>query len=412
MNAQSNRRVSTRPTKAARREFLIGGAGLTAAAYAGLARAAAEPDSVYRVAVIGHTGRGNYGHGVDRVWLDLPETKIVAVADPDEAGLAGAVRRLGEPRGFADYRRMLDEVKPDLVAIGPRWLDQHRDMALAAAGCGAKGIYMEKPMCRSLVEADQMVAACQKNGVKLSIAFQTRHSQKLPVIRELIESGEIGRVLEFRARGKEDRRGGGEDLWVLGTHMFNLIHHLGGPPKWCFATVEQDGRPIGLDDVHEGAEGIGPLAGDSLHAIYRLEGGATASFDSTRDAAGSPTRFGLQIQGSKGVIQMFNTGHIPDTYLLPDSSWSPGRTGKKWLPVTSAGVDRPEPLENQGLHGGNVLAVRDLIAAIEEDRQPLTGVLEARTATEMIVGVFESQRQGGPVDFPLENRENPLTMLG
>lgn len=267
-------------------------------------------------------------------------------------------------------------------------------------------------MCRSLVEADQMVAACQKNGVKLSIAFQTRHSQKLPVIRELIESGEIGRVLEFRARGKEDRRGGGEDLWVLGTHMFNLIHHLGGAPKWCFATVEQDGRPIGPDDVHEGAEGIGPLAGDSLHAIYRLEGGATASFDSTRDAAGSPTRFGLQIQGSKGVIQMFNTGHIPDTYLLPDSSWSPGRTGKKWLPVTSAGVDRPEPLENQGLHGGNVLAVRDLIAAIEEDRQPLTGVLEARTATEMIVGVFESQRQGGPVDFPLENRENPLTMLG
>lgn len=412
MNAQSNRRVSTRPTKAARREFLIGGAGLTAAAYAGLARAAGEPDSVYRVAVIGHTGRGNYGHGVDRVWLDLPETKIVAVADPDEAGLAGAVRRLGEPKGFADYRRMLDEVKPDLVAIGPRWLDQHRDMALAAAERGARGIYMEKPMCRSLVEADQMTAACQKNGVKLSIAFQTRHSQKLPVIRELIESGEIGRVLEFRARGKEDRRGGGEDLWVLGTHMFNLIHHLGGAPKWCFATVEQDGRPIGPDDVHEGAEGIGPLAGDSLHAIYRLEGGATASFDSTRDAAGSPTRFGLQIQGSKGVIQMFNTGHIPDTYLLPDSSWSPGRTGKKWLPVTSAGVDRPEPLENQGLHGGNVLAVRDLIAAIEEDRQPLTGVLEARTATEMIVGVFESQRQGGPVDFPLENRENPLTMLG
>jgi len=398
------------PARLGRRGFLL---AATAAAAASTARAqpAAGGRPAYRVAVIGHTGRGNYGHGLDRVWSELPQTRVVAVADADEQGLAASVRRLRLSQGYRDYRRMLDEVRPELVAVAPRYLDQHRDMVVAAAQCGARGIYLEKPMCRTLAEADEMVAACEKHGVKLAIAFQTRYSQKLPVIEKLLQSGELGRVLEFRARGKEDHRGGGEDLWVLGTHMFNLIHHFGGAPLSCCARVEQDGHLVGPHDVAEGAEGIGPLAGDNVHAMYRLEGGATAYFDSVRDAAGSPRRFGLQIFGSRGIVQMFNTGHIPDTYFLPDSSWSPGRSGKKWIPVTSAGVGKPEPLENTGLHGGNVLAVKDLIGAIEEDRQPLTSIYAARTATEMIVAVFESHRLAGRVTFPLENRQNPLTML-
>ncbi|HIQ21507.1 MAG TPA: Gfo/Idh/MocA family oxidoreductase [Planctomycetes bacterium] len=395
-----------------RRRFLAGTAAAGAVSACPGALAAPAPSAPrYRVAVIGHTGRGNYGHGLDRVWLEIPETQIVAAADADPKGLAAAVRRLGNPRPYPDYRRMLDEVKPDLVSICPRWLDQHCDMVLAAAERGVRGIYLEKPMCRTLAEADRMVAACERHGVKLAIAFQTRYSPKLAVIQRLIESGALGRVLEFRARGKEDHRGGGEDLWVLGVHMFNLIHHFGGAPQWCFASVEQDGRPICKEDVVEGNEGIGPLAGDTVHAMYRLARGATAYFDSVRNGRGSPTRFGLAIFGSRGVVQMFNTGQIPDTYFLPDSSWSPGRTGKRWIPVTSAGVGKPEPLENRGLHGGNLLAVRDLIQAIEEDRQPLASIYDARVATEMIVAVFESQRAGGPVRLPLANRCNPLTML-
>jgi predicted dehydrogenase len=392
-----------------RRSF-IAGSGAAVLATASARRARGESPK-YRVAVIGHTGRGNYGHGLERVWQEIPETQVVAVADADPGGLGGAVKRLGDVKGFADYRKMLDEIKPNLVAVAPRWLDQHRDMVVAAAEAGVQGIYLEKPMCRNPAEADQMVAACEKSGTKLAIAFQTRYSQKLPVIEKLIADGALGDLLEIRARGKEDRRGGGEDLWVLGTHMFNLMHHFAGPPKWCFGSVHQDSRPVTAADVHEGPEGIGPLAGDSVHAMYRLESGLTAYFDSTRDGGGRPTRFGLQIFGSEGIIQMFNTGHIPDTYFLADSSWSPGRSGAEWLPVTSAGVGKPEPLPNEGLHGGNILAVRDLIASIEEDRQPLTSIYAARTATEMIVAVFESHRQGKPVEFPLANRKNPLTML-
>ncbi len=390
-----------------RRRFVTGSLAMTAATATRGATARVR-QSAYRVAVIGHTGRGNYGHGLDTVWREVPQTEVVAVADPDQQGLAAAVQRTGAPAGYQDYRKMLAETRPDLVAVAPRWLDQHCEMVLAAAESGVRGIYLEKPMCRTLAEADAMIAACRASGTKLAIAFQTRYSQKLPVIEGLIADGRLGRVLEYRARGKEDRRGGGEDLWVLGTHMFNLINHFGGSAEACFAHVQQEGQPVRAEQVSEGAEGIGPLAGDEIHALYRLDGGAVAYFDSVRQTEGRPTRFGLQIFGSQGVIQMFDTGHLPAAFFLPDPSWSPGRTRQQWIPISSAGLGQPEPLENRGLRGGNVLAVQDLIAAIEEDRPPLADIESGRRSTEMIVSVFASHVQGGPVTIPLVDRNNPL----
>ena len=342
----------------------------------------------YRVAVIGHTGKGNYGHGLDKVWLSIPGCKLVAVTDADDAGRAQAVKRLRVSNGYADYRKMLDDQKPDIVSIAPRWLDQHCDMVVAAAERGVH-IYLEKPMCRTLAEADRMVAACEKNNVKLAIAFQTRYSPKLQAVRDLIFDGRLGKLLELRGRGKEDARGGGEDLWVLGSHVMNLMHQFGGEPNWCFATVLQDGHSITAQDVHTGKEGIGPLAGDTVAAMYGMDEGVTAYFGSQRNTAGG--RFGLQIYGSKGVVEIL-TGHLPQVHFLADPSWSPGRSQQAWQSVSSAGLGEPEPLTDGGLHAGNILACKDLIAAIQEDRQPEASVYEARQTVEMIAAVFESQR--------------------
>ena len=363
----------------------------------------------YRVAVIGSTGRGNYGHGIDTVWLNIPEAEIVGVADANKDGLAAAARRLKTDNAFLDYREMLDRTKPQFVSICPRWLDQHHAMVLAAAERGIH-IYLEKPLCRTLQEADEMVAACERSHVRCVVAHQTHYSPKAQIVKQLLDEGAIGRVLEFRGRGKEDRRGGGEDLWVLGTHIMDLIRLLGGQPAWCMASVRVDGRPITAADIAEGSEGIGPLAGDSVAAMYGMPEGAYAYFNTTRNAGGRPSRFGLQIYGSGGIIEIL-TGHIPSVKILQDSSWSPGRSGKAWQDVSSAGIGKPEPIQDGGLGAGNVLAVRDLIASVEEQREPAGSIAQARGATEMIVAAFESERQQARVALPLENRKNPLTMF-
>ncbi|MBI4603260.1 MAG: Gfo/Idh/MocA family oxidoreductase [Planctomycetes bacterium] len=372
----------------------------------------------YRVAVIGSTGRGDYGHGLDVVWREIEGVEVVAVADDDPRGREEAAKRLGARAAYADYRELLAKERPQIASVGPRWIDRHAKMVLACAEHGAS-VFLEKPFVRTLAEADAVVRACDMAHVKLAIAHQTRYSPRLRVVREILGEGRLGEVLEIRGRGKEDRRGGGEDLWVLGTHVFDLMRFLAGDARWCFARVTQEGRPIARADVRQGNEGIGPLAGDGVHALYGFGGEVVGHFSSLRGRGGSPSRYGIRVFGTKGALEV-GFGFLPRVRILLDASWSPSSSGSAassdssgsaWEEVTSAGIGKPEPLKDLGLHGGNVAIARDLIAAIEEDRQPLGGAREALGATEMIAAVFESQRQGRPVPLPLESRENPLVRL-
>ena len=363
----------------------------------------------YRAAAIGRTGHGDYGHHLDEAFAGFENVDLVAVADDDKMGMAAMAKKHHLDKAFTDYRKLLDDVKPDLVAICPRWLDQHRDMAIAAAERGIH-IYIEKPFCRDLAEADEIVATCERTHTKLAIAHPTRYSPKVAAVKRLIEAGRFGSVLEYRGRGKEDRRGGGEDLWVLGTHVMDMIRTVGGHPRWCFANVMQEGQLVEKQHVAPGAEGIGPLAGDAISAMYGMPDAATAYFASVRNTAGNPTRFGLQIFCSHGIIEILE-GTMGPTICLRDRSWSPLRSGKEWQEITSAGFDTPEPLADARYFSRHGLAIADLLAAIEENREPAGGMYEARGAVEMIAAVFESHRQRRPVPLPLKNRQNPLTML-
>ena len=364
----------------------------------------------YRVAIIGSTGRGDYGHGLDVAWKEVPQAEIVALADDSEKGRGAALERTGARAAYADYREMLDKEKPAIVSICQRWVDRHHEMIMACAERGIH-VFMEKPFCRTLTEADEIVRTCEMTHAKLAIAHQTRYCPIIPVVKRMIDEGELGTILEMRARGKEDQRGGPEDLWVLGSHLLNLMQVFAGSPASCFATVVTSrGKPITKQDVVDGNEGLGPLAGDAVNAIYQFPMTVAGFFGSRRGQEGKGARFGLQIYGSKGIVE-YLTGYLPAVFFLADPSWSPGRSNARWQRVTSAGVGVPEPIKAGGIPNGNVVAIKDLIAAIEENRQPLCSVYEARATVEMIMAVFESQRLGKPVKLPLENRRHPLTML-
>lgn len=83
-------------------------------------------DKRYRVAVIGATGRGGYGHGLDTAFRDLKQAELCAVADSDEPGRQQATKRLGVTAQFADYREMLDRAKPDIVWWCPNLREKNR----------------------------------------------------------------------------------------------------------------------------------------------------------------------------------------------------------------------------------------------------------------------------------------------
>jgi len=362
----------------------------------------------YRVAIIGHTGQGNFGHGLDTVWKTLPDHfTVVGVTDLNEKGLAKAVEKTGAEKGYSDHEKMLKELRPDIVAICPRWISRHHELAMVAADYNCH-IFMEKPFCRTLEEADEVVQTLEMKHLKLAIAHQSRYSPILKLTKRLIKEGAIGTPLEIRGRGKEDHRGGGEDLWVLGSHVLDLFRGFFGDVDSCRASVLNDGQPATMNQVAEGNEGLGPLLGDELHAEYTFaDSPVRGYFSSVRNMGGSPSRFGLQIFGSHGVID-FYTNYLTPAFILKDSSWSPGRTGKGWEQISSAGIGLPEVKPDKGMTGGNKAAVLDLVNAIEKDQPTLSNADDARASMELILSVYESYRQNDVVTLPLKNREHPL----
>ena len=362
--------------------------------------AAQSAERPLTVGVIGHTGHGNYGHGEDAVWLKIPQTKIVAVADADPKGLADAAKRLGDVKAYADYKVMLAEAKPDIAAICARHIHEHRDMIVAAVGAGVKGIYIEKPFVRTLAEADEIVKLCAEKGVRLAIAHRNRYHPVIDVVKQLVASGEIGELKEVRVRGKQDHRGGGLDLWVLGGHGFNLATLFTGAAISCEATILVDGRPATKADIRPGDEGVGLIVGDEIHARYETRSGIPLYFDSKKGTPGKGTPFGARLIGTKGVISL-QIDEEPLAILERD--------GVK-TPITTAGIGKPEPIKDiRQVNGGHHGAVRDLLAAIAEKREPLCGPEAGRETVELTLAVFASfVADGKKVALPLAGRAHPL----
>ena len=155
----------------------------------------------YRVAVIGHTGRGNYGHGIDTVWRAFENMELVAISDADESGRAAAAKRLAVTNTYSDYREMLEKQK-DIDAVIIATPDHtHAVIAMAAIRAGkhvyvAKPIAVDVPGCQSIAASGQK--ATQKKLVFL-VDFQTRAHPAYQEAVKLVHEGKIGRLISGEA---------------------------------------------------------------------------------------------------------------------------------------------------------------------------------------------------------------------
>ena len=114
---------------------------------------------------------------------------------------------------------MLEKETLDLVSVCPRWVPEHVDMVTACleAGCS---VYCEKPMTMSLADGDIIVETAKKHGLKVAVAHQAVYLPATHAIRQMLNDGKIGTVQAIYASGKQDHRGGGEDMIVSRyTHL-------------------------------------------------------------------------------------------------------------------------------------------------------------------------------------------------
>jgi predicted dehydrogenase len=360
----------------------LSAAGLPLLAAEGPARASSK----YRVCEIGHDG--DYGH-MAGAFAEFPNVTMLAVADPVEKARQEHARRVNAPRTYADFREMLQKEKPDLVGIGPnrKTYSTHRlEMIQAAAEVGAH-VMVDKPHARSPQEADQIIALADKHKIKSVVYHPVRIAPAAVRLKQLVDDGLIGDVVEVQVWGVEQ-------LLHMGWHPMYMLRYFAGEPLWCSARVTQGDREITLEDSREDA--TGRSAGDTVHATYAFAGRLQGHFVWQREGP-----YQLTLYGTKGVVHFMITDD-PKIHYFPDPEWTPRKPNVDWQLIAA-----PDNVKT-GAHENVKLLIADLMRAIETDSQTVASFAEARGVLEMLLAVYTSQLQGGRVSFPLKEREHPL----
>jgi predicted dehydrogenase len=386
-----------------RRQFLV--AAVTAAL---ATRVTGEtPVPQYTAAVIGHSGRGDYGHAVDQIFTDRDDVQLLAVADPVAEGRRQAMQRSKAQREYEDYRQMLAKERPQLVAIAPRWTDQRRAMCLAAIEAGAH-LYTEKPFATDLAEADEILAAAAKMKRKIAVAHQTRLAPSVLHLKKVLDAGLIGELLTIDTWGKQDdRRAGGEDMLVLGTHLFELMRVFAA--IWCTARVTEKGKDITSASGRKAGEEIGPVAGDEISAQFAFAKSVQGSFTSRAKVREAVGHWGILLTGTKGSARILNDV-FPTIFVSKAAPFNKtnGRT-ESWQRVEGdPGIAMPESEKTSMV--ANRRLVDDWIDAIRNDREPIGSGRAATAAIEMVMAVYQAAIGGRRIEFPLTDRRHPLAL--
>ena len=126
-------------------------------------------------------------------YIEVEETEMVAACDIAKDKLNAFTERWNVPRGYSDFRQLIDEEKPDILSITTR-PEQHAKAMIYGAENGVKGMYAEKPLCCSLAEADAIKEAFQRNNVFLEFGPMRRNWAVYRQARQIADRGQLGAV--------------------------------------------------------------------------------------------------------------------------------------------------------------------------------------------------------------------------
>jgi predicted dehydrogenase len=208
-----------------------------------------------KVIGVGIIGCGRISDLHALAYKDFKKAKIVATCDTAEAKAKQKARDWGADKYYTEYRKLLADPSVDVVEILlPHHL--HRDVAIAAAEA-SKHVSVQKPMAMNMKEADEMISAARKAGVKFKVyenfVFYPPHVKA----KQLMEKKEIGKpsMVVIRVgncgvggwqvpgdtwawRFNPKLCGGGPIVWDHGYHVFSLAMYLMGEVNEVFSWID------------------------------------------------------------------------------------------------------------------------------------------------------------------------------
>jgi predicted dehydrogenase len=319
-----------------------------------------------RAAVI---GVGSMGRNHARVYAEMEDVQLIAVADVDQAA-AVRVANIYGVRAYADYRMMLEAEPLDLVTIAvPTRL--HREVAEEAAAHGVH-LFVEKPLAGSVEDAQAIIDAARSAGVKLGVGHIERFNPAILQLKVELDAGRLGRMFQLHARRVGPFPPRVEDVGVvfdLATHELNIMEYLANARVVSlYAETERE--------IHEQHE-------DLLSGVIKFDNGVVGVLDINWL---TPTKIReLSVIGERG---MFRVNYLTqELYLHENSFFSENWESAVALMGVSEGrtikyeIKRKEPLKAE---------LESFVEAIREDKPPAIGGEEGLRAVFLAQKLVES----------------------
>lgn len=362
----------------------------------------------YRITIIGLGGMGH--HHAEAVNAH-ESCELVGGAEIDAENARSWSDRFGAPV-HDDFERMLDDTEPDIAIIATQ-APQHHPSVLAAAKRGIH-VFCEKPIALNLVQADEMVDACERHDVRFAINHIKRGSPYSQHALERIASGDIGQLVRLRAAEKGGRLAGNA-LMEMGTHLYDWTRLFGGDVDWVHAhLVQLDGRESTEADIKHTQEvdprdrDAGLVLGERGFTHVRYKSGVHGEIEFLAQESVNDDDYGIDLIGTEGRIAL--RGSVGTAMFIhqgshhpPEEPWDRVRLDEEDLDENGAPRERRSVRLLLQCH-----MLSDLIEAIENGREPFASGRDGRACLEMIQATWESHLRGQRVSMPLAPREHPL----
>jgi predicted dehydrogenase len=309
------------------------------------------------------TGRGYEAH---------PETEMVAGADPDSDNLEAFCKRFKVGARYSDYRDMLAKEKLDIVSVVVPVRAQPQ-IVIDCAEAGVRAIFGEKPISASLEEADKMVEVCRAKGIPFACGAIWRNHPYLQKAKELLEAGEIGKVISITLFGMYPEISG------HGCHPLNIMRLWAQDADVDEVIGWMEGDPASENDQ---------AAGGCLHFANGIEGYIQMPLTAKR---------GMEVLGEYGALG-WNWSSV---HILKDMvPWNPRGI------IDLEEVPFPYPqVKYHHLYPGLTNQIQSLLDCLEKGGEPLTSGDDMRKVLEIAIALRESHRKGRvPVQLPIKDR--------
>ncbi|WP_137287663.1 Gfo/Idh/MocA family protein [Halorussus salinisoli] len=307
---------------------------------------------------------------------ELDNCDLVACSDlvGENARAFAAEFGIPDANTYEDYDEMLAAVEPDVVSVCTP-VPTHAPIVIDCAESGhVDAIHCEKPMADTWEASREMATVCDEYDVLLTFNHQRRYGVPAGRIKQLLDDGEIGELQRLElAPG---------NFFDAGSHLVDLCSYFNDEhrAKWVMGQIDYREENVRYGVHNENQAFVQWRYENGVHAV------AYAGFGDEL----LPCQ--IRVVGSEGVIEL---QHIEGPTVRVRRQ---GET--EWRDADADGPDANIPG-----------AVRSVVDALETGEESMLRAENALTVTEILFGAYESVRQRGRVDTPLEIDDNPIVSL-